>query len=237
MGATVALKRLSASFNKADKVIYEGMIAEIQLLTQLRHPNVINFLGICYNPKSTSDDDQVDLNDLHIDLVMDYYPLCLRDFLYDNKYRKKWSAELFMKIVGGIINGVSFLHSASLIHRDLKVENIMLDTSMSPRLADFGASFQKPSEHHIDAISDEMTTRLRSESSSSLRSDELGYCPHSPDVSPHSPDVSKKKRAVNRRYSMWNTRAGLGYVMLLHTHTHTHTHTLHSQHKTGPQFI
>ena len=83
-GATVALKRLSASFNKSQKVIYESMIAEIQLLTQLRHPNVVNFLGICYNSKSLSKDqnDDVEMNSLQIDLVMDFYPLCLKDFLY-----------------------------------------------------------------------------------------------------------------------------------------------------------
>ena len=83
-GATVALKRLSASFNKSQKVVYESMIAEIQLLTQLRHPNVVNFLGICYNSKSLSKDqnDDVEMNSLQIDLVMDFYPLCLKDFLY-----------------------------------------------------------------------------------------------------------------------------------------------------------
>ena len=103
-----------------------------------------------------------------------------------------------MKIVGGIINGVSFLHSASLIHRDLKLDNIMLDSSMRPRISDFGASFQKPFDHSLDNISKAFTTRLRSESSDSIVTDDP--------LTPEKP----RKRALSRRLSMWNTRAGLG---------------------------
>ena len=116
-----------------------------------------------------------------------------------------------MNIVGGIINGILFLHSANLIHRDLKLDNIMLDSSMNPRISDFGASFQKPIKA-IDKMTEQfMETRLRSESSDSLLS--KAEDTDSPPPSPQSPQQKvheEKKKRVSRRLSMWNTRAGLG---------------------------
>ena len=117
------------------------MIAEIQLLTQLRHPNVVNFLGICYNSKSLSKDqnDDVEMNSLQIDLVMDYYPLDLNGMIHDTqKNDEKWNVGVFADIVEGIASGMRYLHSEGLVHRDLKPHNIMLDSNLRCKIADFG---------------------------------------------------------------------------------------------------
>jgi polo-like kinase 1 len=38
----------------------------------------------------------------------------------------------------GIINGLQYLHSKSIIHRDLKLGNIFLDSKFNIKLGDFG---------------------------------------------------------------------------------------------------
>ena len=46
-------------------------------------------------------------------------------------------------IIGGILNGLSFLHENNIIHRDLKAENILMsreDGVWTPKITDFGLS-------------------------------------------------------------------------------------------------
>ena len=56
---------------------------------------------------------------------------------YINKY-KKLSEEKAKKIFLQILNAVSYCHDQGIFHRDLKLENIMINKEEEIKLIDFG---------------------------------------------------------------------------------------------------
>ena len=114
----------------------EALATEIQLLIRLRHPHVLNFIGLhCDGCKDENGKKQA----IQIDLVMDYYPLDLNGMIHDTqKNDAKWNVGVFADIVEGIASGMRYLHSEGLVHRDLKPHNIMLDSNLRCKIADFG---------------------------------------------------------------------------------------------------
>ena len=53
---------------------------------------------------------------------------------------KKWDDTKKLINIYGIASGMSYLHSHKVIHRDLKLENILLDEYLNPKISDFGLS-------------------------------------------------------------------------------------------------
>mmetsp|Transcript_17349 Transcript_17349/g.51843 ORF Transcript_17349/g.51843 Transcript_17349/m.51843 type:complete len:2071 (-) Transcript_17349:48-6260(-) len=105
---------------------------EIIIASKISHPNIVDTLAVCTVFP-------------HICLVLDYYSLGdLRGILDDQSH--KISPQLRLKIAADIARGMIYLHKRSIIHKDLKSENIMmaslsLDESVPcAKIADFGAS-------------------------------------------------------------------------------------------------
>ena len=60
------------------------------------------------------------------------------------KYPHKFPTELLtnqqFQLVRDLVKGVQFLNSTSVIHRDLKPDNIVIDSQLCPKIIDFGSS-------------------------------------------------------------------------------------------------
>lgn len=68
-------------------------------------------------------------------LFLELMPYGSLDTLYE---KKSLTESEVSKITRQILNGLKFLHSKNVIHRDIKCANILLGKGKSAKLADFG---------------------------------------------------------------------------------------------------
>ncbi|KAI8354571.1 kinase-like domain-containing protein [Choanephora cucurbitarum] len=115
-------------FNQVD---LEEIKHEINVLKQLRHENVIRFIGVCTNPQ-------------HLCIITE---LCSKGDLFDviRNYKKPNFSQLVMYMYD-IALGVSYLHTRrpSIIHRDLKSMNILISGDDRAKVNDFGLARIRP---------------------------------------------------------------------------------------------
>ncbi|EOA15173.1 hypothetical protein CARUB_v10028556mg, partial [Capsella rubella] len=103
---------------------------EIELLSRVHHKNVVRLLGFCFDRGEQM-------------LVYEYIPNgSLRDSLSGkNGIRLVWTRRLRIALGSG--KGLAYLHELAdppIIHRDIKSHNILLDESLTAKVADFGLS-------------------------------------------------------------------------------------------------
>ncbi|XP_054819565.1 serine/threonine-protein kinase RIPK-like [Prosopis cineraria] len=125
----VAVKRLNLDGMQG----HREWLAEIIFLGQLKHPNLVNLIGYCYEEE-------------HRLLVYEYIA---RGSLESQLFRRytaalPWSTRI--KIALGAAKGLAFLHEADkpVIYRDFKTSNILLDADYSAKLSDFGFAKDGP---------------------------------------------------------------------------------------------
>jgi serine/threonine protein kinase len=117
---TVVAKVLKNDFDKKAK---ELIIKELDNMTKMHHPNIVQLFGYVEDPFT---------------IVMEYFQ---NGDLFDNLNKLKMHQKI--KIGEDIIKGLIYIHERrphGLIHRDIKLRNILLTNSYSAKIADFGLS-------------------------------------------------------------------------------------------------
>jgi len=134
-GTTFAVKQFRPRHNyETEKEYNKKVTAEFCIGSTLHHGNVIETMDIVHEKGSWFE-------------VMEYAPYDLFAIVMTGKMSKEEVTCSMLQI----ISGVTYLHSMGLAHRDLKLDNVVVDEHGIMKLIDFGSAviFQYPFETEI----------------------------------------------------------------------------------------
>uniref|UniRef100_A0A8D0GCG0 non-specific serine/threonine protein kinase n=1 Tax=Sphenodon punctatus TaxID=8508 RepID=A0A8D0GCG0_SPHPU len=114
---------------------WQDIIKEVKFLQRIKHPNSIEYKG-CYLREHTAW------------LVMEYCLGSASDLL--EVHKKPLQEVEIAAITHGALQGLAYLHSHNMIHRDIKAGKILLTEPGQVKLADFGsASIASPANSFV----------------------------------------------------------------------------------------
>ncbi|XP_018462442.2 cysteine-rich receptor-like protein kinase 27 isoform X1 [Raphanus sativus] len=128
-GKEIAVKRLSIHSGQGNAEFK----TEVLLMTKLQHKNLVKLFGF-----SIKESERLLIYEFILNTSLDR-------FLFDPIKGKQLDWETRYNIIIGISRGLLYLHEGvefSIIHRDLKSSNVLLDEQMHPKISDFGMARQ-----------------------------------------------------------------------------------------------
>lgn len=130
-------ENLGGNTNRLQKIY-----REIHILRGLDHPNIVRLHEMVETER-------------HIGIILEYASGGeLFDYILNHRYLKDGPAR---KLFSQLISGVGYLHKKGIVHRDLKLENLLLDRNKNIIITDFGfANTFDPN----DELSEEIEYRL-----------------------------------------------------------------------------
>jgi serine/threonine protein kinase len=134
----VKYKGLICAAKKIYPILYEDGIGnlvsrfeqECKLLTNLRHPHIVQFVGIWFDPEMS-----------HVPvLVMEFLPTTLAECV--ERYGRQIPEEITYSIFRDVALGLRYLHERPnpIIHRDLSANNVLLTSDMRAKISDLGVA-------------------------------------------------------------------------------------------------
>ncbi|KAI1068354.1 hypothetical protein NW752_003660 [Fusarium irregulare] len=119
----VAIKLIKRDSVGSNPSRFAKIYREVAILRGVQHPNIVRLI------------DKVE-TDRHIGIILEYASGGeLFDYILNHRYLKDNAAR---RLFAQLISGVGYLHKKGIVHRDLKLENLLLDRNRNIIITDFG---------------------------------------------------------------------------------------------------
>lgn len=122
-GIEVAIKIIDKTQLNSNSL--EKLFREVSIMKLLNHPNIVKLFEVIETEKTL----YLAMEYINNGEVFEY--LVKNGRMKENIARQKFKQ---------IVSAVQYLHSKNIIHRDLKAENLLLDSNMDVKIVDFGFS-------------------------------------------------------------------------------------------------
>lgn len=130
MGSAAAFKQILCEEITPEDIRF--MCRELKISTQLKHPNIVNTHGFVISPP-------------YVSVCMELCQASLYDLLY--KSEEQLTLGQARNMAQDIATGVAYMHSHSVLHRDLKSLNVLtvaVPGGWTCKVCDFGESIMDP---------------------------------------------------------------------------------------------
>lgn len=125
-GKKVAIK-IYEKYKLLDPQRRKSVRCEIRLMERLRHPNIVIFHDALDTPKQ-------------IYIIMDFVGGGSLHHFLKKRPGRRLDDQLAKRLIYQVSQGIKYLHDRHIVHRDVKLENLLLDDSGTVKIIDFGFS-------------------------------------------------------------------------------------------------
>jgi len=122
-GVQVAIKLIRKESLQGNTTRLPKIYREISILRELQHPNIVRLHEFVETER-------------HMGIILEYASGGeLFDYILNHRYLKDPAAR---RLFAQLVSGVGYLHKKGIVHRDLKLENLLLDRHKNIVITDFG---------------------------------------------------------------------------------------------------
>ena len=123
----IKLLKMNLKKGKSQEAHVRRFINEANAISQLNHPNIVNFIEFGYSGAGA---------DRHPYIVMEHFPsVSLARRLEEGV---DWDYKMKVSVIIQVACAIAAVHAGKIVHRDIKPGNILVDDGLNVKITDFG---------------------------------------------------------------------------------------------------